>query len=80
MRTSSPVDGQNSPEALEPKLSPSHVGAVMAAVPVLTIQATTLDDNDPLPDPEPAPIPYPVDGPPIEYPLLPPVGPAGPGS
>jgi hypothetical protein len=35
--------------------------------------------DDPLPEPEPVPPPYPGDDPPIEYPLLPPSGPAGPG-
>ena len=79
MRTLSLFDSHNSPEVLEPKLSPSAFGAVLAPLPVLTIQATTLDDNDPLPDPEP-PIPYPGDNPPIVYPVLPPSGPAGPGS
>jgi len=78
MRTFSPFDSHNSLEALEPKLSPSSVGAVLAAPPVSTIQATDFADDDPLPDPEP-PIPYPGDGPPIEYPLLPPLGPVGPG-
>ena len=79
MRTLGLFDSHNLPEALEPKLSPSAFGAVLAPLPVLTIQTTALDDNDPLPDPEPAPIPYPVDGPPIADPLLPPSGPAGPG-
>ena len=74
----SPLDSYNSLETLEQKLSPSSVGVVAAPV-VSTIQATAFVDDDPLPDPEPAPFPYPGDGPPIEYPLLPPSGPAGPG-
>jgi len=79
MRSFSPVDSHNSPETLEPKLSPSSVGVVLAAPLMSTIQATELDDPDPLPDPAPAPIPCPGNDPPIDYPLLPPSGPAGPG-
>jgi len=67
-------------EALGLKLSPTFlsVGGLLAAPAVSTFQASNLND-DPLPDPEP-PIPYPGDGPPIDYPLLPPLGPVGPGS
>jgi hypothetical protein len=36
--------------------------------------------SDPLPNPEPAPGPDPGDNPPVEYPILPPSGPSGPGS
>jgi len=75
------LNSHESPETLEPKLSPSSsVGAVMAPPLVSTIHATHLHDDDPLPAPAPAPIPYPGDGPPIEDPSLPPSGPAGPGS
>jgi hypothetical protein len=73
----SPLESHSSLETLELKISPSSVGVVAAPV-VATIQSAP--DDDPLPDPEPDPIPYPGDGPPIEYPLLPPVGPAGPGA
>jgi hypothetical protein len=69
-------------KALELKLSPTllSVGGLMVPPAVSTVQASTFDDSDPLPEPEPAPPPYPGDNPPIEYPLLPPSGPAGPGS
>jgi hypothetical protein len=50
------------------------------AVQVAAERPVELDDDDPLPQPEPAPPPYPGDDPPIDYPLLPPSGPAGPGS
>lgn len=36
--------------------------------------------SDPLPNPEPPPGPDPGDNPPVEYPILPPSGPSGPGS
>jgi hypothetical protein len=78
MHRSTSVNSQTA-EALEPKLSMSSVSDVSGPTRVSTIQSFKLDD-DPLPDPEPAPIPYPLDGPPIDYPLLPPSGPAGPGS
>jgi hypothetical protein len=68
-------------QTLEQKLSPTSVsvgGLVAATAPV--IQKTNLADEDPLPEPEPAPPPYPGNDPPIDYPLLPPSGPAGPGS
>jgi len=68
-------------EALGLKLIPTSmsVGGLMVAPAVSTFQVSNLDD-DPLPDPAPAPIPYPGDDPPPDYPLLPPSGPAGPGS
>lgn len=67
-------------EALGQRLSPSFVSVVgLLARPVLIAQTSNFDD-DPLPAPEPNPIPYPGDSPPIVYPLLPPSGPAGPGS
>jgi hypothetical protein len=73
-------DSHNSPEALEPKLSPSSsVGAVLAAPVVSTIQATDFDDDDPLPDPGPTNIPSTGYTPLIEYPPVPPSGPGGPG-
>jgi hypothetical protein len=72
----------NSLETLELKISPTLVSAcgVLAVSTVSTFPARNLDDDDPLPEPEPAPPPYPGDYPPIEYPLLPPSGPAGPGA
>jgi hypothetical protein len=83
MRRSNLFDGLHSVETLEWKVSPTAlaVGSVVAAASVSTFQAVqSADDNDPLPDPEPAPPPYPGDDPPIEYPVLPPSGPIGPGS
>ena len=75
------TDSLISLEGLEFKCSPSFlaVGSVMAASLTSTVHATNLEEEDPLPEPEPAPPPYPGDDPPIEYPLLPPSGPAGPG-
>jgi hypothetical protein len=76
------VDSLSALETLEGKLSPTSlsVGGLLAASSVATVQSTKSDDEDPLPEPEPAPPPYPGDDPPIDYPLLPPSGPAGPGS
>jgi hypothetical protein len=82
MRRYNLLESLNSPELLELKLSPTlvSVGGVLAVSTVSTVRAMHLDGDDPLPEPEPAPPPYPGDNPPIEYPLLPPSGPAGPGS
>jgi hypothetical protein len=67
---------------LELKLSPTpvSVAGLLTESSVVTLRSTNVDDEDPLPQPEPAPPPYPGDDPPIDYPLLPPSGPAGPGS
>jgi hypothetical protein len=65
-------------EWLERRLAPSAVASVMIA----TIKPGVPEPNggdDPLPDPAPDPPPYPGDDPPIEYPVLPPSGPIGPG-
>jgi hypothetical protein len=75
-------DRLNSWETLEAKLIPtsySMCGSVGIGVIGSYIRAC-LDDNDPPPEPEPPPPPYPGDDPPIDYPILPPVGPGGPGS
>jgi hypothetical protein len=82
MRKYNLKDGLSSLELLELKCSPTvaSAGSVLAVSLTSTVPATSLDDEDPLPEPEPAPPPYPGDYPPIEYPLLPPSGPAGPGS
>jgi len=80
MRRFNLLDIPEPPDTLERKLTPSSsVGATVAPPMMSTIHATHLDNDDPLPPPAPAPIPYPGDGPPIEDPGLPPVGPAGPG-
>ena len=60
-------------ETLELRRLPSAAAVLSAAV------RPVADDKDPLPEPEPAPPSYPGDEPPIDYPLLPPSGPAGPG-
>jgi hypothetical protein len=73
--------------------SMSVVGITAApAVSVLLTQPRNFDVNgafgiadaervhDPLPNPEPAPGPDPGDNPVVEYPILPPSGPSGPGS
>jgi hypothetical protein len=69
-----PLEGANTLETLEQKLSPAPVGVTTA--PVVSIQPEQADDSDPPPGP---PISDPNDGPPIVYPNLPPSGPGGPG-
>jgi hypothetical protein len=82
MRRQILLDSPSAFETLELKLSPTSlsVSGVLAGSAVATLQPVHQDDTDPLPEPEPAPPPYPGDDPPIDYPLLPPSGPAGPGS
>jgi len=72
----------NSLETLEVKASPAalSVGSIVATSSTATLNATQFGDDDPPPQPEPPLPPDPGDDPPIEYPLLPPSGPAGPGS
>ena len=65
-------------EWLDRRVSAS-AGTVGSAVSVALRPFAVLPFDDPLPEPEPPP-PYPGDEPPIEYPVLPPSGPAGPGS
>jgi hypothetical protein len=84
MRRYSSFDSLDTVETLEIKVSPtalSVAGLVAAPVVAKFHAVSALDDNgdDPLPDPEPDPPPYPGDDPPIEYPILPPSGPIGPG-
>jgi hypothetical protein len=82
MRRDPTLNRFNSVETLEAKLIPtSHsiCGLVGSSV-ISRFSACPLDDNDPPPEPEPPPPPYPGDNPPIDYPTLPPLGPAGPGS
>jgi hypothetical protein len=81
MRTSVGSESQNTVEALEPRFSQAQVslGVTFESAILSSIVSTGVDD-DPLPDPEPVPPPYPGENPPIEYPTLPPAGPAGPGN
>jgi hypothetical protein len=80
MRSAKFFDSHNSPEALEPKLSPSSsLGAVLAAPVVSTMQASDSDDDDSSLNNVPTNIPVTGYTPLIEYPPLPPSGPAGPG-
>jgi hypothetical protein len=69
----------NSLETLEIKLMPtnSSLSGFATASVISTLGSAQLHD-DPPPEPEPAPPPCPGDDPP--YPILPPLGPAGPGS
>jgi hypothetical protein len=81
MRRDRTLDRLNSLEILEAKripTSPSICVSVGVAA-ISTLSSSCLDDNDPPPEPEPAPPPYPGDDPPIDYPILPPIGPPGPG-
>ena len=82
MRRAPTLDRLNSLEVLEPKLIPMSyaLGASVGIGVFSTFSPSRLDDDDPPPEPEPAPPPYPGDDPPIDYPILPPVGPVGPGS
>jgi hypothetical protein len=68
-------------ETLELKASPAvlSVGGILATSATATLHAMNADDDGP-PEPGPELPPEPGDDPPIEYPLLPPSGPAGPGS
>ena len=65
-------------EMLGRRVSPTFVSisGLVAASSFVHIRTSGLDD--PLPRPEPPPT-YPGGDPPIEYPVLPPSGPAGPG-
>ena len=47
--------------------------------PSTVVAPALVDDQDPPPEPEPPLPPYPGDNPPIDDPLGPPSGPAGPG-
>ena len=82
MRTNIASTRLNSLETLELKLSPTSpsAGGIVATSVISSFSATQANDDDPPPEPAPAPPPYPGDDPPIDYPLLPPSGPAGPGS
>jgi hypothetical protein len=72
----------NSLETLETRLIPTSLAlsGVVAMSVISTCSSAQPDDDDPPPEPEPAPPPYPGDDPPIDYPILPPLGPDGPGS
>jgi hypothetical protein len=78
MRQSVTFDGLEPIQRLEDKVSPtsSSVGGIVDTSAIST--ATPADDDDP-PQPEPPLPPYPGDNPPIDDPLGPPSGPAGPG-
>jgi hypothetical protein len=82
MRHDPTLDRLNSLEVLEAKLIPAsyNLGVSVGLGVFSTFSSSGLDDNDPPPEPEPAPPPYPGDDPPIDYPILPPVGPGGTGS
>ncbi len=71
------VGGLNGWESLDLRVSASMVAVTGLTVGAVTKVAVTCAD-DPLPEPEPPPS-YPGDEPPIDYPVLPPSGPAGPG-
>jgi hypothetical protein len=78
-RSDSFFTGLESIERLEEKLSPTtqSVGGIIDTS-ALSTQMHAGDD-DPPPEPEPPIPPYPGDNPPIDNPLGPPSGPAGPG-
>jgi hypothetical protein len=80
MRRCRSIHRLNSLEILEMKLMPtSHSLSGLVGTSVISaLGSVQSDDDDPPPEPEPTPPPYPGDDPP--YPILPPVGPAGPGS
>jgi hypothetical protein len=82
MRRDPKPDRLNSLEILEAKLIPTsyNLGASVAIGVFSTFSPSGLDDDDPPPEPAPAPPPYPGDDPPIDYPILPPIGPGGPGA
>ena len=71
----------NSLETLEPRRIPTPLlmGGLVNSFTISTIGSVQSDD-DPPPEPDPAPPPYPCDDPPIDYPILPPLGPDGPGT
>ncbi len=70
----------NSLENLEIKLMPTSCAPseLLCASVTSNLASVQSGDDDPPPEPEPTPPPYPGDDPP--YPIVPPVGPAGPGS
>ncbi len=77
IRRNSALDTVIGVEALGWKFSPTLLSfGGLAAAASVQVRVSGLDD--PLPEPEPPPS-YPGDEPPIEYPVLPPSGPAGPG-
>lgn len=80
MRESVAFDGFPPIERLEDKVSPtapSSIGGIIDSSGISTpMQA---EGDDPPPEPEPPIPPYPGGDPPIDYPLAPPSGPAGPG-
>ena len=82
MRRTQLLNRLNSLETLEARLipTPQSVMVLVGISAVSTLGFAQLDDDDPPPEPEPAPPPYPGDNPPIDYPILPPLGPAGPDS
>ena len=66
-------------DTLERRLIPtaSSLPGSLGTMVMSSFQSAAFDDDDPPPEPEPAP-PDPGEDPP--YPIVPPVGPAGPGS
>ena len=79
MRPSVALDGLESLERLEDKVSPTttSVGGIVDSSAITN--SAPADDGDPPPEPEPPLPPYPGDNPPIDHPYPPPSGPAGPG-
>jgi hypothetical protein len=79
MRSSVTFDGLQPIERLEDKVSPTtpSVGGIIDSSAVTTSMQAA--DDDPPPEPEPPLPPYPGEDPPIDHPLAPPSGPAGPG-
>ena len=80
MRRDRPLSRFNSLETLEMKLMPTSFSpsGLVGTSAISTLDSVQGDDDDPPPAPDPTPSPYPGDDPP--YPILPPLGPAGPGS
>src|SRR5262249_41664944 len=79
MRSSVTFDGLQPIERLEHKVSPTtrSVGGIVDSWAETTSMHAANDD--PPPEPEPPLPPYPGEDPPIDHPLAPPSGPAGPG-
>jgi hypothetical protein len=80
MRSSFTFDGLQPIERLEDKVSPTTptVGGIINSSAITS--SMPAPDDDPPPEPEPPLPPYPGEDPPIDHPLAPPSGPAGPGS
>jgi hypothetical protein len=82
LRTRQLFHGPITLNGLESKVSATFLslGALATASAVSTLHASNFQGDDLPPSPGPELPPDPGDDDPIEYPLLPPSGPAGPGS